>query len=620
MSDRVTLKIKRTSNNKNKCCYPSCSVKTGLKKISAANRRFITTQFKVFVPHLAVACEQHSILESWSNVTNSIDNTTSTFSTSNIEEMFQLLANDASKNEAGEFCKLFYCMIYSLFEMKKSSNSVFRLDCSDEEMLMLTGHSKIEFKQLLHECASLRAIKGSSDALFMYLMKMRTARTQQDIGFYFKISDRTVSTKIAVVRKCLVTDIAAKYLNYSRTRDDLLSHKTAISECLFGQGAQLIMDGTYLYIQKSKDHTFQKVTFNNHKKRNYIKIMMGTAPDGEIIFALGPYRAVDNDATITKQILQGNVEAMRNYELGDTVIVDRGFRDCEVDLVNRGFIVKMPACSTNPQLTTTEANQSRLVTKVRYDIERLNGLMKNYWKIFASVCDTHHTPHIATDFEICAALLNRKRRQQTPESEIKIAEGRRVAGCMLGRMDEPNVLKPIVQANSFQSIIRQKAYVLFDYTTFPELSMHDLENLSFGPYQIEQAKLYLRRHLDVNGTFNVFTFNQAVSNQNLKTLIDENPGATLVMGELISRFVSSRKHCAFVLFHPEKTGKEAVLHYVCACKVGLRTVGMCSHVMAIIYFLGYAQYNGGVKEICLHLKNMFPVEDEIEEESQYESE
>lgn len=520
------------------------------------------------------------------------------------------------------FVRFFYCMIYLLIGKKKNSNSFFCLDCSDEEMLMLTGHTKIEFKRLLHECASLRAIKGSSDALFMYLMKMRTARTQQDIAFYFKISDRTVSTKIAVVRKCLVTDIAAKYLNYARTRDDLLSHKTAISECLFGQGAQLILDGTYLYIQKSKDHTFQKVTFNNHKKRNYIKIMMGTAPDGEIIFALGPYRAVDNDATITKQILQGNVEAMRNYELGDTIIVDRGFRDCEVDLINRGFIVKMPTCSINPQLTTREANQSRLVTKVRYDVERLNGLMKNYWKIFASVCDTHLTPHIATDFQICAALLNRKRRQQTPESESKIEEGRRVAGCMLGRMDESNVLKPIVQSSSFQSIIRQRAYVLFDYTRFPELCMNDLENLSFGPYQIEQAKLYLRRHLDVNVSFDVFTFtNEVVSSHNhLKTLIDENPGATLVMGELISRFVSSRKHCAFVLFHPEKMGKETVLHYVCACKVGLRKVGMCSHVMAIIYFWGYAHYNGGVKEICLHLKNMFPVEDEIEEENQYDSE
>lgn len=107
------MKIKRTSNNKNKCCYPSCSVKTGLKKISAANRRFITTQFKVFVPHLAVACEQHLILESWSNVNNSIDNTTSTFSRSNIEEMFQLLSTDASKNEAGEFCKFF--LLYDLF-------------------------------------------------------------------------------------------------------------------------------------------------------------------------------------------------------------------------------------------------------------------------------------------------------------------------------------------------------------------------------------------------------------------------------------------------------------------------------------------------------------------------
>lgn len=238
------------------------------------------------------------------------------------------------------------------------------------------------------------------------------------------------------------------------------------------------------------------------------------------------------------------------------------------------------------------------------------------------VCDTRYTPHIATDFQVCAALLNRKRKQKAPETEDKIEEGRRVAESMLRRMDKPNLLKPIVTSNSFLSVIRQKTYVPFDCTTFPQCSMADLEELSFGPYQIEQAQLYLRRHLDKMGSFNVFTLPNDVLNTQtqLKNLIAKDPGAVLVIAELMSRFVSARKHRPFVLFHPDKIGHEAVLHYVCGCKCGLRAVGMCSHVMAVIYYLGYAPYNGGVKEVCLHLKHMFPNQNDSESEGENEVE
>lgn len=44
--------------------------------------------------------------------------------------------------------------------------------------------------------------------------------------------------------------------------------------------------------------------------------------------------------------------------LGDIIIVDRGFRDCEVFLVNRGFIVKMPTCKADEKLSTKDANES----------------------------------------------------------------------------------------------------------------------------------------------------------------------------------------------------------------------------------------------------------------------
>lgn len=485
-------------------------------------------------------------------------------------------------------------------------------------MKMLTSYTKADFKTLLHECTSVSVLcESDSDALFMYLMKMRTARSFIDIANFFKVSIATVSNRIAAVRLALFNNIVPLYLNFERSREEIVSHKSTISQTLFDDencidSAHLTLDGTYVYIESSKDHLFQKRTYNSHKKRNYIKMMVGSAPNGEIIFALGPYKATENDATIICKLLEQNIDALKSYQLGDIVIVDRGFRDCQINLINRGFNVKIPACSDNPQLTTKEANESRLVTKVRYDIERLNGVMKNTWKIFATTGETYWIPHIAKDYQICAALVNRKRKKQMAPTNEKIAKDRLIAQRMLGRLHLPNIVGPVVHEKSFEKLIRQNNFILFDTRRFPQLTMEDLENISFGPYQIKQAQLYLRTHLNQNNEkYDIFEFSTDIVKKHFPEQTKICNNLVLVMTKLNSRFSSSKTHRSFVLFNGNGTGHEAILGYCCQCKTGLRTVGVCSHVMALIFFLGYAPQNGGIKHICLHLTHVFgePVED-----------
>lgn len=71
------------------------------------------------------------------------------------------------------------------------------------------------------------------------------------------------------------------------------------------------------------------------------------------------------------------------------------------------------------------------------------------------------------------------------------------------------------------------------------------------------------------------------------------------------RFVTARKYRTFVLFDENGRGHDAILGYYCSCKNGLRTVGCCSHTMTVIYYLGFAQYNGGVKEPSQHSRDVF---------------
>lgn len=59
------------------------------------------------------------------------------------------------------------------------------------------------------------------------------------------------------------------------------------------------------------------------------------------------------------------------FQAGDILILDRGYRDAIPLLNSKGIIHKMPGMLKpgQKQLTTEEANQTRLVTKIRWKVE-----------------------------------------------------------------------------------------------------------------------------------------------------------------------------------------------------------------------------------------------------------
>lgn len=88
---------------------------------------------------------------------------------------------------------------------------------------------------------------------------------------------------------------------------------------------------------------------------------------------IGPFLADsrNNDASIAKNIFINNEQNILNWlHDDDVVVIDRGFRDA-VRTINRfGFNVQMPEfLNGRKQMSTREANHSRIVTKVRWIIE-----------------------------------------------------------------------------------------------------------------------------------------------------------------------------------------------------------------------------------------------------------
>lgn len=102
-----------------------------------------------------------------------------------------------------------------------------------------TGLTRDQFLDLFKRLPSLRIrfqndSKKAYDSLYMYLMKIRTGRTNDDIAQVFHITGMTVGRRLKEVRAAFEEDFVFQNVNtVLRSRVDLAAHTTALSQMLF---------------------------------------------------------------------------------------------------------------------------------------------------------------------------------------------------------------------------------------------------------------------------------------------------------------------------------------------------------------------------------------------------
>lgn len=461
---------------------------------------------------------------------------------------------------------------------------------NDDEFRRMTGLTILQFNELLSslpELVSSTKTKNASVALYVFLTKLRTGRSNEDIANELSLTAATVARKLKQAREALMDEFTFQHVNNARDHADLVQHTTTMSGKLFCDDvtdrALVICDGTYIYCNKSRNYEFQKKTYTDQKKRNFLKVMMCVASDGYIISALGPYPAVDNDAKILRSIFE-NTDAFQDFCPGDIFMLDRGFRDCVDFVKNKGFEVRMPnliqKSQNKHQLSTEEANQSRFVTATRFVVETRNGHMKQIWKIFNKDWNPQAIPHLMDDFMIGAALLNKFFTTFEPNQGFAVE----IADRMIALKNKPNKLSKIVQSASFQRAM--KHFEEFEAVDeLPVLSERDLLFISLGKYQIKQAASYCQEHVKRHSSqFQLFRYPESKQREFIEQFESEENKLILVFARILSRHRSQKKYDAYVLIDINGLGANSVLEYCCECYVGLRTVGCCSHVMTIIWY------------------------------------
>ena len=160
--------------------------------------------------------------------------------------------------------------------------------------------------------------------------------------------------------------------------------------------------------KKSANNYFQRKSYSMQKKSHLVKPFIICTTDGLIVDVYGMFEATKNDATILTEIFEKR--SLKDLvQKDDIFLVDRGFRDCVATLKSEhGLQVNMPSFidSDCKQLSTFEANKTRLIRKCRWVIEAINRFFKETFRALSEVRNKTLL-HILCDFKIAASLVNR---------------------------------------------------------------------------------------------------------------------------------------------------------------------------------------------------------------------
>lgn len=553
----------------------------------------------------------------------------------------------------------------------------------DKDYELLLGLSKENFLAVFETIKNrLRSScnRSAINALAMFLMKLRLDVSQDVLALLFNIRNKraqaTVSETLDAVAAALTENFVPKHLGYHRLNDPVFrqsnlspyatkllkpDHSATDSNNLI-----IILDGTYLYLQKPSDFELQKLLYSVHKYRNLAKPMMVIFPNGHILHVEGLFGAdgQNSDAQIMNAMLKDLSELGITSVLNenDSFILDRGFRDSVVNLESRGYCVFMPSllqkkncvsllnenetdentnqqqskaneresgtnkrnskttkmkakasarkttntvhmkykspkknAKKNPiktphsdkppnqrakdkksnnsakQFTTSEANQSRIVTMLRWVVEAVNGRVKNMFKFFSGTIPITYLPKLGDWFKIACALCNAFCPNIFNEKDDHMI----LADRALERAKQSNELqlKVITEKLDTKTACWLPAS-METFPNFPALSLADLKNITLGVYQVNLAEYYAAQQVKAKG---------------FEMQIHKDVGS-LIRGQIKSRF-SKKIHKLWIEFDNEKEGAAAITGYYCKCQVGARVVGCCAHVASLLWFLGYARHH-----------------------------
>lgn len=241
------------------------------------------------------------------------------------------------------------------------------------------------------------------DQLFLTLMKLRQAKDDIELSFFFNISESTVSRIVTTWINFLYFQL--KEITIWPSRELIDKYMPADFKHKF-PSTRVILDATEIPIQKPLDVNGQSITWSSYKHKNTVKTMVGCTPKGVVSYVSPSYGGSASDRQIIErsELLD---PTNKLFDSGDSVMADRGLTVQDL-FANQNVHVNTPTMlKGKTQLESHEVIHDRRVASKRIHIERVIGVSKRY-KILKSDLPPSKLPLSSRIFFVCVVLLNFK--------------------------------------------------------------------------------------------------------------------------------------------------------------------------------------------------------------------
>lgn len=234
-----------------------------------------------------------------------------------------------------------------------------------------------------------------------------------------------------------------------------------------------------------------------------------------------------------------------------------------------------------------------IIFQVRWVVEAANARIKR-WKYLDHILPTSQIPFIGDFVRIVCAVSNKylppiNATNNTEEDQL-------IAGRMLDRLSKANELQKYVEENNLdrRSVTKWFNVDDSDIKDFPILDDTTLRLLTLGTYQLKLSTSYIQEYIGGDCDIQMF---------------QESHGLFRV--KLQSRHVSSKAYFIWIQYDPDH-----IIAWYCKCRAGARTVGTCSHIAAVLWYLGKCMYsrtdNYGVKDWGQYLDDASEIPESID--------
>lgn len=204
---------------------------------------------------------------------------------------------------------------------------------SEEHCYNVTKWKKKDFIRFASFITSIKYSTGRSKEQLIAIYRYWLFKgVDQDTLAFLKNDDQpSISAYLAQIRNAINQDFVPYYLGVkSRNRSFFCLRNTEICRSLHNLDANslaLVLDGSYIRIEKSRNNVFQYRSYSVQKKDNLLKPFLIVTPDGYIVDCYGPYEANKNDSTIFEHIIKTDIEfnnILDGFEPKTIFFLDRG--------------------------------------------------------------------------------------------------------------------------------------------------------------------------------------------------------------------------------------------------------------------------------------------------------